>query len=232
MEILNLFPLSIYKSKVGLDDDLRKTLIQEIYNQENESKNNRTKMYNERSSWTGDVYGHEYLYKEKKFEVLYDLIGKHIINYAKKIGYNEEKIDFYYQRSWATVSRKNEYIKYHNHSQSHLSFAYYLKKDKDQGAINFHDNFKHNEIIPGTFDSTSTRTADFLKLNVLNAAQIRIEPNEDEIIVFPSKTFHSTSPSESDSERISISADVSIISKNSNKIEKFITPVPEWQKFK
>ena len=55
MEILNLFPLSIYKSKVGLDDDLRKTLIQEIYNQENESKNNRTKMYNERSSWTGDV---------------------------------------------------------------------------------------------------------------------------------------------------------------------------------
>ena len=113
-----------------------------------------------------------------------------------------------------------------------MSFAYYLKKDKDQGAINFHDNFKHNEIIPGTFESTSTRTAEFLKLNVLNAAQIRIEPNEDEIIVFPSKTFHSTSPSESDSERISISADVSIMSKNSNKIEKFITPVREWKKFK
>ena len=91
MEILNLFPLSIYKSKVGLNDDLRKTLIQEIYNQENESKNNRTKMYNERSSWTGDVYGHEYLYKEKKFEVLYDLIGKHIINYVKKIGYMRKK---------------------------------------------------------------------------------------------------------------------------------------------
>ena len=106
------------------------------------------------------------LAKEKKFEVLYDLIGKHIINYAKKIGYNEEKIDFYYQRSWATVSRKNEYIKYHNHSQSHLSFAYYLKKDKDQGAINFHDNFKHNEIVSGTFESTSTRTANFIKLNI------------------------------------------------------------------
>ena len=98
MEIINLFPLSIYRSKVGLDDALRKTLIQEIYNQENESKNNRTKMYGERSSWTGDVYGHEYLYKEKKFEVLFDHIEKHIINYVKKIGYNEEKIDFYLRR--------------------------------------------------------------------------------------------------------------------------------------
>ena len=64
------------------------------------------------------------------------------------------------------------------------------------------------------------------------AAQIKIEPNEDDIIIFPSKTFHSTSPSESNNERISISADVSLISKTSNKIEKFITPISEWQKFK
>ena len=38
-----------------------------------------------------------------------------------------------------------------------------------------------------------------------------LKPNEDEIIVFPSKTFHSTSPSKSDNERISISADISVI---------------------
>ena len=66
MEFLNLFPLTIYKSKLGLDETVRKNLIQEVYNQEKESKNNEKKMYSERSSWTGDVYGHEYLYKEKK----------------------------------------------------------------------------------------------------------------------------------------------------------------------
>lgn len=232
MEFLNIFPLTIYKSTLGLDETVRKNLIQEVYNQEKESKNNEKKMYNERSSWTGDVHGHEYLYKEKKFEVLYDLIEKHIIKYIQKIGYNEEKIDLYFQRSWATISRKNEYISYHNHSQSHLSFAYYLKKDKDQGAINFHDNSKQNEMVPGTFDSISTRRANFVKLSPINAAQIKIEPNQDDIVIFPSKTFHSTSPSESNNERISISADVSLISKSSNKIEKFITPISEWQKFK
>ena len=79
MEFLNLFPLTIYKSALGLDETVRKNLIQEVYNQEKESKNNEKKMYSERSSWTGDAHGHEYLYKEKKFEVLHDLIEKHII---------------------------------------------------------------------------------------------------------------------------------------------------------
>ena len=87
-------------------------------------------------------------------------------------------------------------------------------------------------MVPGTFDSISTRRANFVKLNAINAAQIKIEPNQDDIVIFPSKTFHSTSPSQSNNERISISADVSLISKSSNKIEKFITPVSEWQKFK
>ena len=87
-------------------------------------------------------------------------------------------------------------------------------------------------MVPGTFDSISTRRANFVKLNAINAAQIKIEPNQDYIVIFPSKTFHSTSPSQSNSERISISADVSLISKSSNKIEKFITPLSEWQKFK
>ena len=63
MEFLNLFPLTIYKSALGLDENVRKNLIQEVYNQEKESKNNEKKMYSERSSWTGDAHCHEYLYK-------------------------------------------------------------------------------------------------------------------------------------------------------------------------
>ena len=45
MEFLNLFPLTIYKSELGLDETVRKNLIQEVYNQEKESKNNEKKMY-------------------------------------------------------------------------------------------------------------------------------------------------------------------------------------------
>ena len=43
MEFLNLFPLTIYKSALGLDETVRKNLIQEVYNQEKESKNNEKK---------------------------------------------------------------------------------------------------------------------------------------------------------------------------------------------
>ncbi len=40
MEFLNIFPLTIYKSTLGLDETIRKNLIQEVYNQEKESKSN------------------------------------------------------------------------------------------------------------------------------------------------------------------------------------------------
>ena len=40
-------------------------------------------------------------------------------------------IDIYIQRSWATISEGEERIKKHRHFQSHISFAYYLKKNKE-----------------------------------------------------------------------------------------------------
>ena len=43
----------------------------------------------------------------------------------------------------------------------------------------------------------------------------------DEIYIFPSKSIHSTSPNKTNEERISISADISIITKESENIENF-----------
>ena len=56
-------------------------------------------------------------------------------------------------------------------------------------------------------------------------------PKTDQIIIFPSKTLHSTVPSSTDDERISISADISIFAKNSENIEQLTTPVNKWLKF-
>ena len=42
----------------------------------------------------------------------------------------ENKIDLYMTRSWATVSMGKERISKHKHKQSHISFAYYLKKNE------------------------------------------------------------------------------------------------------
>ena len=230
-EIIRIFPLLIYKNKVGLTEDEKNVLIKEIYNQKSKSKN--PTYATKTSAWTGDTQGFEFLYLNKKFENLFNLISLSVKKYTECLGINNNKIDFYYQRSWATIAKGNENISPHQHKQSHISFAYYLKKNINDGSLNFHNEALHNEIAPGLFYSSSEKSPskDFYKANFFNARVVNIYPKVDEIYIFPSKSIHSTSPNKTNEERISISADISIISKESENIENLITPVDKWKKF-
>ena len=58
------------------------------------------------------------------------------------------------------------------------------------------------------------------KPNYANAAKGNFPPELDEIVIFPSKTQHSTITNETSNDRMSISGDISIISKNSENLEK------------
>ena len=229
--IIQLFPLSVYKAKIGLTESERKILIEEVQSQKLKSKNPSYKI--KTGTWTGDTQGFEFLYLNKKFEKLFNQISLNVKKYTECLGINNKKIDFYYQRAWATIAKDNENISPHQHKQSHISFAYYLKKNVNDGSLNFHNEALHNEIAPGLFYSSSEKSPskDFFKANFFNARIVNINPKVDEIYIFPSKSIHSTSPNKSNEERISISADISIIAKESENIENLITPVDKWMKF-
>ena len=149
----------------------------------------------------------------------------------KRLGINNEKIDFYYQRAWATISKNNENIKPHKHNQSHISFAYYLKKNKSDGNINFHNDSLQHEIAPAIFKGENEKQQSIFKNNLDNARIITVSPEVDELYVFPSKTAHSTSSNKTNDERMSISADISIVAKSSENIEHLLTPINKWKKF-
>ena len=87
------------------------------------------------------------------------------------------KLEFYFQRSWATLSNSKEHISPHDHSQSNLSFAYYLKKEPGDSQFILIDKLKHNEFIPQLFTSVSAdRNKIFKKRTTSNTARINIEP--------------------------------------------------------
>jgi|TARA_B100001105_G_C22268992_1_gene390142 uncharacterized protein (TIGR02466 family) len=228
-EILRIFPLTIYKTKIGLTDQERDLLIKEVYIQESKSKNLQYKNLN--TAWTGDTQGHEFLFSNKKFEKLFRLIALNIKKYTKLLGINNDQIDFFYQRAWATISKSGENIQLHRHRQSHLSFAYYLKKNKNDGSLNFHNKALHNEIAPALFDLTNEKSKNFFKPIYDNANVMVTHPEADEIYIFPSKTPHSTSSNKTDEQRISVSADISIFAKNAENVEQLITPINKWLKF-
>ena len=227
--IIQIFSLLIYKAKIGLTEDERNILIKEIYAQESKSKNLTYKK--KISAWTGDTQGFEFLYSNKKFEKLFNLISLNVKKYTEIVGLNNNNIDFYYQRAWATIARNNENILPHKHQQSHISFAYYLKKNKNDGTLDFWNEASHNDIVPGLFKSFYHSSLDIYKTNVHNTNSISFWPKVDEIYIFPSKSQHSTSKNKTNEERMSISADISIVAKKSENVEFLQTPINKWKKF-
>ena len=229
-KIFNFFPLSIYKSSISLTDSEKKTMIDDIYEMEKNSKNIKYKT--KTNSWTGDTQGFEFLHNNLNFDKLFKEIYKDIIEYLDNLDIDHSKLNIFFQRSWATISRNGEKIASHVHSQSHVSFAYYLKKNDKDSKLIFFDENKSNEIIPKLFDSPSVQSEGIVKKRgMLNAPIIMFPTKENDLVIFPSKTLHGTEKSINDGERISISADIVLLAKDSKNLEHLSPSIDKWKLF-
>ena len=229
MKVLNLFPLSIIQDKILIDTDIKKQMLEEIQTMQIVSKNKNYKL--PQDSWTGDTQGFEYLFKNQKFELLFKQIKTKLVNYLRHLGINENKVDLYMTRSWATISNGKERIRQHKHQQSHISFAYYLKKDIENSNLFFFNENSINEIVPSLFTSPTLKKAGVIKeMNLFNAPSVDIKVEEDDIVIFPSKAMHGTQFNKSNNERISISGDVICLAKESELLENMMPPLEKWDK--
>ena len=203
-------------------------MLDEVFAMEKKSTNSEYK--NQTSAWTGDTQGFEYIHNNPIFDDFFIEVKKRIIEYLEALQIDHEQLDIFIQRSWATISKEKENIALHKHLQSHLSFAYYLKKKDTDANILFIDETKHNEFLPGLFLSPSSNKRQIIKKrNISNTAAIVFDAKEDEIVIFPSKTAHQTQPNVKNDNRVSISADLFIASKNSENLEHLVTPFKNWK---
>ena len=229
-KIFNFFPLSIYKSSISLTDSEKNTLIDDIYKMEKNSQNLKYKAKN--SAWTGDTQGFEFLHNNSNFEKLFKEIYKSIIEYLESLSVDHSQLNIFFQRSWATISRNGENIENHRHAQSHISFAYYLKKKDNDSKITFYDDHRHNEIIPALFSSATLFDKGLTKSRgILNSPVIIFDTKEDDLIIFPSKTLHGTQRGQDNDERISISADIVLLAKDSKNLEHLSPSIDKWKLF-
>ena len=51
-----------------------------------------------------------------------------------------------------------------------------------------------------------------------------------DIIIFPSKTIHGTDPSVINNDRISLSADIILVAKETESLEHLMPPIQNWEK--
>ncbi len=227
MKVLNLFPLTVVEESIIIDENERNILVDEIIKMKTgEDKKNKSQY-----AWTGDTKGHEFLFSNKLFKNLANKISLSIINYLSLLEINTDLLDIYFQRSWATFTENDQKINFHTHSQSNISFAYYLLKPKGSGGIIFKSNDLQNEVAKNIFTGSKMEKSLIHKANVYNSDKSAFDPPQDTIIIFPSKTPHATLPNKSNSPRISISGDITIMLKNSNGFEHLMPNFKNWTKF-
>ncbi len=227
MKVFNLFPLTIVQEKISIEENERDILVNEIKKMQNNENNEKKTAY----AWTGDTKGYEFLFSNNLFKNLSNKISKVIIKYLETLEINTNLLDIYYQRSWATFTKNDQSINFHSHSQSNISFAYYLLKPENSGGIIFRSNELQNEIANNIFTSSKIEKSLINKPNAFNSDKSMFDPEQDSIIVFPSKTPHATAPNKSGIPRISISGDISIMLKESRGFEHLMPNFKNWTKF-
>ena len=229
MKVHNFFPLSIIQDQIKLTDVEKIDLINDIRIMKDNSQNSEYKL--NQASWTGDTQGYEYIYDNPKFNNLFLEIKKKIEIYLDFLKVDKDQIETYIQRSWATISVGSEVISKHQHLQSHLSFAYYLKKSKEDSNFIIYDDEKKNEFIPGLFGSKTLVQKKLIKeITFTTATRVSLDVKEDDIVIFPSKTSHSTDQIKTNAERISVSGDIIFLAKNTNLIEHLTPNFKNWKK--
>ena len=227
MKIYNLFPLTIMQDKIILENKERHILINEIKKMRNKENENKKSEF----AWTGDTKGFEFLFSNNLFNSLSNKISNSIIKYLRALEINTDKLDIYYQRSWATYTENEQSINFHTHSQSNISFAYYLLKPNNSGGIIFKSNELQNEIAKNIFTNSKLEKSLINKPNLYNSDRSMFDLEQDSIIIFPSKTPHATVPNRSGLPRISISGDISIMLKDSKGFEHLMANFSNWTKF-
>ena len=215
--------------QINLDKGEKNILINKIKDMKNNSKNSKYKVND--ASWTGDTQGHEYLHKDLNFNNLFVKINEKIENYLDFLKVDKNQIETYISRSWATISSGKEVISKHQHLQSHVSFAYYLKKISSDSNFIVYDEEKKNEFIPGLFGSKTLVQKKLIKeITLASATKISLPVNEDDIVIFPSKTLHSTDQIKTNNDRISISGDIIFLAKDTNTLEHLTPSFENWKK--
>ena len=227
MKIYNLFPLTIMQDKIILENKERHILINEIKKMRNKENENKKSEF----AWTGDTKGFEFLFSNNLFNSLSNKISNSIIKYLRELEINTDKLDIYYQRSWATYTDDEQSINFHTHSQSNISFAYYLSKPINSGGIIFRSNELQNEVAKNIFTASKLEKSLINKANPYNSDKSMFDLEQDAIIIFPSKTPHATMPNNSGKPRISISGDVTIMLKDSKGFEHLMPNFKNWTKF-
>ncbi len=189
-----LFPTPVWTSQI---DDYKK-LNETMYTYIKEAQNKDQKGINKSNikGW----HSKDFDLKDKEPKNFINCISPSIKKVMIDMNWENERQTIKISNMWAIINIGGSTNTRHQHGNSTISGAYYVKAPKNCGDIIFYDP----RPAPVFYYPTATSS------NFLNAQVNGITPKEGALILFPSYVDHSVNENLSNNERIVISFNITI----------------------
>jgi hypothetical protein len=205
-DTLNIFPTTVYigQSKYQL-------INKNKFYQEYPKYDFEQTQYN---TTVSENSGNPLLHLNDNLAPIFNEIIEHVKNYSHTALGLKDLFNFVITKSWISRSReKSHEIPPHIHSTSHISFVYYVNVSDESHSIVFSNQHTPNSLFLGMYSTHADKSRQmFSKYTESNSESFYIVPREGDIILFPSKTIHSTNSTgnELTSERLAIVGDITL----------------------
>lgn len=211
-----IFPTAIYMSQIGNYEEYNKLLLDNIDNYNFETKTEADKFFR----LTGEHLGKINIHHNTLFNDFFKHIALHAKSYVNFLGIKDELFDYYINKTWLSiVDDPVPKINYHSHSNSDISFIYYIEIPENPDCINFSNVHKPNELFQGMMDDSTTVSKTFFReRNEANYNGYHIVPEEGLLVMWPGHIPHGTIKNPYDDKdqvgrRCGLAGDISIVLK-------------------
>ena len=195
-KIYRLFPTPVFHFRVENYQELNTELENYILNLKKKDEKGTKK--SNAGGWHSHNFDINNDNKAKKFAKIFEEFYKKVI--INKMGWKYDSNKVKMEAMWSIINKKGSFNIQHNHPNSYLSAAYYVRHPEKSGNIRFFDPREQKNI----------RYPKIKKYTDLSAVIIEKDPKEGDLLIFPSYLYHSVGENLSKDDRIIVSFNVEI----------------------
>jgi uncharacterized protein (TIGR02466 family) len=186
------FPTPVWHFNLDNYQDLNISLLAEI--REAQKQDPKGEKWSSILGW----HSSNNLHQSDRFQEFTQIIDKNIVEVANFLQWDLEKFSLNITTCWAIVNGKLASNSVHNHPNSILSGAYYLKAPENCGSIYFTDPRPASQmLVPPVVD-----------FNLWTIPKVSYKAHEGTMLIFPSWLLHGVDINMSQEERIAISFNI------------------------
>jgi len=196
MKIGQIFGIPIAVQKFELDIKALSEFCYEI-----KKIDSGRKVSNAGGGWqSNDLNIDKYFEENEHYKMFVTNVVGSVKGFAKRLGIIP---DVHMQNMWINISNSGAYNHVHAHSRSIVSGCFYVKTPENCGSIVFTNPNKH--LMRAYLEYWHLMDEGKLDNSPLSHFDWQIDPEENNIVMFPSWLEHHVDDNKSDEDRISIS---------------------------